>query len=116
MGSHHMLTENLVLFPDVYFISDSAHTHESNPDIQHVNTAHGFSSTHPASPVNQVVQLGDHILALAAGCRRRFGCSHRRAFLSSWHHAAAAGGGNEREQSFTMRISLNVSVTTESLS
>lgn len=53
-----------------------------------VNTA---TSTHPACPVNQVVQLSDNILPLAAGYRRWFGCCHCRALLSDWNHTATEG-------------------------
>lgn len=49
--------------------------------------SHVFS-THPASPVDQVIQLGDDILPLAAGYRCWFGCCHCCALLSDWNQTA----------------------------
>lgn len=56
------------------------------------------SSTHPARPVNQVIQLGDDILPLAAGYRCWFCCRHCRALLSDWNHTAT----QENIRVFTM--------------
>lgn len=50
-------------------------------------------STDPASPVDQVVQLGDDVLALAAGYRRGFGCCHCCALLSDWNQTATRNEG-----------------------
>lgn len=63
------------------------------------NKSKSLSSTHPACPVNQVVQLGDDILALAAGYRCWFGCCHCRTFLSDGNHTATKG---RRRCCFTM--------------
>lgn len=51
--------------------------------------------TYPARPVHQVVQLGDDILALAAGYSCWFGGCHCRALLSDGNHTVT-GGCRER--------------------
>lgn len=58
-----------------------------------------WTCTHPACPVHQVVQLGDDILALAAGYSCWLGCCHCCALLSDGNHTVTEGW---RERIITM--------------
>lgn len=120
VGSHHMLTENLVLFLDVYFISDCFVLHLACNE----NTAHILMSMLTQLTVSHLLTLRAQLtrssslvityspLLLAADV----GLAAATAVLFSLAGTTLQQQEEGMRESFTMRISLNVSVTTESLS